>query len=135
MGDPKVGDRRPREGRCARCDRPLTDEFRSPPCTCGCGRASEWLAADSTDSHCRGDWTCSGPFVDWRARALAAEAALAEAEASGRQHGLLAGAMVVADLAACACGDHWTARNRHAPDCAEWMVDEVSALSRDTEGT
>jgi hypothetical protein len=26
MTTPKVGDRRPRDGRCERCDRPLTDE-------------------------------------------------------------------------------------------------------------
>lgn len=120
MGEPKIGDRRPREGRCERCDRPLTDvqELRRI-----------WFPASSDETHCVGGISCREPPIDWRARALAAEAALAEAEASGRQHGLLAGAMVVADLAECACGEHWTARNRHAPDCAAWMVDEVAALA------
>ena len=217
---PKVGDRRPREGRCERCDRPLTDEV----WTTWVSREQElrriWFPASSDETHCVGGISCRESPIDWRARALAAEAALAlpsddyvrgytnghaagrqaaydgeepkgygqalrdmtarakkaedrealavslwheaetaaraaakgepephgmtdvgldlywtvrhaieRAEASARQHGLLVGAWCVDALAACVCGDHWTARNRHAPDCAAWMVDEVAALA------
>lgn len=171
MGDPKVGDRRPREGRCDRCDRPLTDEVFIATCPCGCGaKRARWDDADADSASCAGGWRCDGPAVDWRARALAAEAALAEvrevladpdmgalvdhglagdvatrlhatvdaALAHGRehfldgaQHGLLAAAMRLSDLA-CACGPAWTGRGMHSPDCVEWMVDELAELAKET---
>lgn len=80
-----IGERRPREGRCERCDRPLTDEAFY-------GIASAFAVFDASGERCRGDFYCSAP-IDWRARALAAEAALADAEARGRAHGLLAACM------------------------------------------
>lgn len=95
-----IGTRRPREGRCERCDRPLTGEVYEHFEAYGADgrevRATdpEWLALVPTgDGECEGDkHVCRGPSVDWRARALAAEAALQDAEARGRQHGLLAAA-------------------------------------------
>lgn len=69
MTPPRIGDRRPREGRCASCDRPLGDEewIASPP---------QWHPAFLPgEGRCRGDFFCSAP-IDWRARALAAEGAL-----------------------------------------------------------
>ena len=126
---PKVGDRRPREGRCERCDRPLTDEV----WTTWVSREQElrriWFPASSDETHCVGGISCRESPIDWRARALAAEAVLAAAEASGRQHGLLAGAMRLFDLAECSCSSAWTGRHMHSPDCAEWMIDELAALS------
>lgn len=96
-----IGTRRPREGRCERCDRPLTGEVYEHFEAYGADgrevRATdpEWLALVPTgDGECEGDkHVCRGPSVDWRARALAAEAALQDAEARGRQHGLLAAAI------------------------------------------
>jgi hypothetical protein len=68
-----IGTRRPREGRCERCDRPLTDlvwgvDF---------GNHHDWYEDEPTATTCIGeDVLCRGPSVDWRARALAAEARL-----------------------------------------------------------
>lgn len=42
---------------------------------------------------------CRGTPIDWRARALAAEAALADAGASGRAHGAAAVALMLDDVA------------------------------------
>lgn len=91
-----IGTRRPREGRCERCDRPLTGEVYDYFEAYGADgrevRATdpEWLALTPTrDGECEGDkHVCRGPSVDWRTRALAAEAALADAEERGRLTGL-----------------------------------------------
>jgi len=50
-------------------------------------------------------------------------AALAEAEARGREAGLEEAAKL------CPCDEAWTSRDRHAPEC---IVDEIRALRRDT---
>ena len=78
MSDPKIGDRRPREGRCPTCDRPLCDQVythhepillfgpRPPP-------YDDWTEVDDQPDRCAGEPFCSGERVDWQARALAAE--------------------------------------------------------------
>lgn len=71
MTTPQPGDRRPREGRCVRCDRPLTDETWSSD-------EGQWQWDPDylpDDTRCAG-WPvlCRGPSVDWRARCLQAEA-------------------------------------------------------------
>jgi hypothetical protein len=73
-----IGTRRPREGRCERCDRPLTDETWLLTCRCGCGQAM-WCADPHAPGLCCGPIGCVSP-IDWRARALAAEAAMKDAE-------------------------------------------------------
>lgn len=81
MGEPKVGDRRPREGRCERCDRPLTDvawTTWTPLLPADAAPVTDWREDDSTDTHCVGDPLCNREEIDWRARALAAEASLSE---------------------------------------------------------
>ena len=81
MADPKVGDRRPREGRCERCDRPLTDvawTTWTPLLPADAAPVTDWREGDSTDTHCAGDPFCDAPEVDWKARALAAEAEVAD---------------------------------------------------------
>lgn len=76
MAGPEIETRRPREGRCERCDRPLTDEVLvaiRPDWW-------EWRAddPDDRDDVCPGTRSghrqriCFGTPVDWRARALAA---------------------------------------------------------------
>lgn len=93
-----IGTRRPREGRCDRCDRPLTDLVwttwtpialwgpEMPPVT-------DWREdASADDSRCMGEPFCDEDAIDWKQRARAAEADLADAEARGRKHGLLAAA-------------------------------------------
>lgn len=67
MSAPNPGDRRPREGRCERCDRPLSDIVIDDP-----EMGTEWPALDQPE-HCPGGILCGGPSVDWRARALDAE--------------------------------------------------------------
>ena len=151
------GTRRPREGRCERCDRPL------------CAVTDETQCSGADVCH-GGRWgcECDGTPIDWRARALAAEArlsvpatsadttrlhrirtrllelvpadgtmslwddvqrldrALADAEARGRAHGLLAAAWACPE---CDCSDSWTLRGRHSTECAAWVRDEIAALA------
>lgn len=124
MTAPRVGDRRPREGRCERCDRPLTDyEWNaSPPI---------WIAAfDPGSGRCRGDFYCSAP-IDWRCRCLQAEAERDAAFRDGARHGLLVGAWTVPE---CACHESWTSRGRHSSECAAWVRDEIAALASDGGG-
>lgn len=121
-----IGTRRPREGRCERCGKPLTDEE-------WCG--SDWDWADPRPGECFGSYGCSGPSVDWRARALAAEADLADAESRGRAHGLLAAAM----LAESTC-EHADRRYRSigsaywdgATDETSGLLSDVLALAKET---
>lgn len=102
MAGPEIETRRPRAGRCERCDRPLTDEVLvaiRPDWW-------EWRAddPDDRDDVCPGTRSghrqriCFGTPVDWRARALAAEAALAEER---QNHGITQTAL---DLATAAQG-------------------------------
>lgn len=86
---PKVGDRRPREGRCERCDRPLTDLV-ARPIEWLSGTGVVWIPDAESADRCAGSggasWRdahvlpgeCTGAPVDWRARALAAEAEVAD---------------------------------------------------------
>lgn len=88
-----IGTRRPREGRCDRCEKPLTDLVWETwesiaPWGAPLPPVTDWREQDGTDTHCAGDPFCDAPEIDWCARALAAEADLADAEARGRQHGL-----------------------------------------------
>lgn len=80
---PTIGDRRPREGRCEKCDLPLcaATDGNCPPGVCH----SEYYG------------NCAGEPIDWRTRALDAEAQLADAEARGRLHGLFAAAWALSD--------------------------------------
>lgn len=90
--NPQPGDRRPREGRCERCDRPLSDEVWVVP---EHRRDAGWRVAYDEDSKCPArknggyenehgdhigphDDECTGESIDWRARALAAEARVEE---------------------------------------------------------
>jgi len=74
-----AGTRRPREGRCERCDRPLTDlvwTTWTPITLCGpeLPPITDWREETPTDdTRCLGEPLCSGVEVDWQARALAAE--------------------------------------------------------------
>ena len=81
MADPEIETRRPREGRCERCDRPLTDEAWTtwtPLLPADAAPVTDWREDDSTDTHCVGDPLCNREEIDWRARALAAEAEVAD---------------------------------------------------------
>lgn len=92
----RPGDRKPRQGECARCGRPLSDlEWNNSP---GCWILPVTLTNDgpTCDAINASGQACRGTPIDWRSRALAAEAALADAEARGRAHGLLAAAMLLA---------------------------------------
>lgn len=190
---PAIGTRRPREGRCAHCDKPLSDEVYESfqpimftgPLTWRSGPTEmEWCPAEDQPDRCAGEeHLCAGPSVDWRARALAAEAALkdaegrealavsmwnetelaaraatrgdaseprdvstdfgidlflvvqktiADAEARGRTHGLLAAAIRLDDLVWCRCDRSWTDRKRHSPDCMDWLVDEIIELAAES---
>lgn len=79
-----IGTRRPREGRCERCEKPLTDLVWETwesiaPWGAPLPPVTDWREQDGTDTHCAGDPFCDAPEIDWRARALAAEAALQDA--------------------------------------------------------
>lgn len=130
MADPKVGDRRPREGRCERCDRPLTDVVWTtwtPLLPSDAAPVTDWREDDSTDTHCVGDPLCNREEIDWRARALAAEAALAEER---QNHGITQTALDIATAAqglspAILAGDAFRDGARHGLLAAALAVTRV----------
>lgn len=87
MTTPQPGDRRPREGRCERCDRPLTDEVWEtwePISWTGQKFApvTDWNLASDQPDRCHGTHECSGERVDWKARCVELQVALREARST-----------------------------------------------------
>jgi hypothetical protein len=85
MTPPQPGDRRPREGRCPDCDRPLTDEVYETRVLGGFlgipeHPVTDWWQVDHHEGHCAGEPLCDGERVDWEQRARDAEARALAAE-------------------------------------------------------
>jgi hypothetical protein len=109
MTPPQPGDRRPREGRCPDCDRPLSDEVyetRERGGYMGLPKnpVSDWWWVDHQEGHCAGEPLCDGERVDWQqrardaeARALAADARSADEYARGYTAGHAAGRQAAYD--------------------------------------